>query len=82
MEQMIQNLRCRWHSTGHYAISTIYDEEVISCVTTNMLAIDAACDDGYDLTVDPDRYYESQEQAKRALVEEILRKNGIKVKED
>lgn len=62
---------------GHFEL-TLYDleaDEEVKVVTTNALAIDAAFDDDYNIHAanpDNDLFFESQEQAQNALINEIL----------
>lgn len=77
MKNLIQTLRSTKTGHGHFSISIEVDGQVFKTTTTNTMAIDAAFDDCYDDEDNSDRYYDSQEEAKEVLVNEILIANEI-----
>jgi len=62
---------------GHFYITVEIDGETFGTTTTNTLAIDAGFDDDYDMEDNSGRYYESQEEARDALIDEIKRNNDL-----
>lgn len=77
MKNLIETLRSKKLGYGHFIISIeLYGKE-FKTITTNAMAIDAAFDDCYDDEDNSGRHYNSSEEAKKALVNEILRANGI-----
>ena len=79
MKNLIETLTATKTGYGHFKISIKIDGQEYTTTTTNTMAIDAAFDDCYDDEDNSGRYYESREEAKVALVDEILRKNGIEL---
>lgn len=78
MKNLVETLSKRFYSTGHFLISIEKDGKELKTVTTNTMAIDAAFDPYYDEDDNNnDRYYKSSFEAKKALVDEILRNNEI-----
>jgi hypothetical protein len=75
MKEIIKSLEKRFKSYGHFTISIVKDGKVLSTVTTNTMAIDAAFDKYYDDNDNSDSYYESREEAQIALVDEIISAN-------
>ena len=73
----LDTLRIQKKGYGHFRIECEINEEVYSCITTNTTAIDVADDCHYDMEDNSDRYYESQEEAQQALIDEIKRKNYL-----
>jgi phage-related protein len=71
----METLRKQKTGAGHFRISIEIDDEILSAITTNTLAIDAAFDDCYDDCDNSKRYFESRLEAQTELVNEILRKN-------
>ena len=73
MKNLIETLTGKKTGNGHFSVSIELDGEVYSTITTNTMAIDAAFDDCYD---DQDRsgsFYRSRNEAREALITEILR---------
>lgn len=79
MEKLIKTLRKEFAGHGHFNISIEMDGKEFKTTTTNTMAIDAAFDDCYDDENNSEMYYEDREEAQEALVNEILRKNDIKI---
>ena len=85
MQSLIETLYGVKSGYGHYKISIdvratlLRDGHVLSTVTDNMLAIDAAFDEYYDDEDNEGRFYESREEAQEALVNEILNSNKVDV---
>ena len=59
---------------GHYKITAEIDNEELSCITTNTLAIDCLGEDEIYF-IEDNRYYGSSEEAEQALLDEIKIKN-------
>lgn len=57
---------------GQWVISAEVNNRILSTTTTNSMAIDCAFDNDYDFC---DGFYESQDQAKLALLNQIIRDN-------
>lgn len=68
-------LRFRPISAGYYIITAEINNRILATTTTNSMAIDAAFDDTYDLYHNEDKFYETQEQAKQTLINQIIRDN-------
>lgn len=79
MKNLINTLEKKQTGYGHFSISIRLKGETIKTTTTNTMAIDAAFDDCYDDQDNSGRYYESQEEAREVLVDEILRNNDIEL---
>ena len=77
MKTLINTLRTRKTGYGHFKIAVEINNEIVSTITTNTLAVDAAFDEDYDSQDNSQRFYESREQAQEALVSEILAANYI-----
>lgn len=76
MENLIDTLRKKQIGNGHYRITIeMPDGTIMSKVTTNTLAIDAAFDSCYNDTDNSGRYYLTREEAQMELVNEILETN-------
>lgn len=73
MESLRNSLEYGFRSHGHFNISITYKGNKLSTVTTNTLAIDSAFDD----EIEDGAYYESNEEAQDALIQEILIANDI-----
>jgi len=72
MENLIETLRFKISSYGHFKITIKVNDKELSTITTNACAIDAAFDDCYDDQNNSGRFYESRLEAQKALVNEIL----------
>ena len=72
MEKLIESLSYVKVGSGSFKISIDFDGNILEAITNNSLAIDALFnfDEGY---------YNSPEEAAKALVEEILRVNEVKL---
>lgn len=58
---------------GHWIISAEINDRFLSTTTTNSEAIDIAFDDNFTFE---DNFYESQEEAQQALLNQIIRDNA------
>jgi len=72
----MENLKFTKVGCGHFNIWIEIDGQILETTTTNSLAIDCAFDDTYDLYDNEDRFYESQEEARETLINQILRDNA------
>ena len=79
MKKLIETLRSKKTGYGRFSISIEMEGQVFKTTTTNTMAIDAAFDYCYDDEDNSGRYYESREEAQEALVNAILRTNGIEL---
>jgi hypothetical protein len=80
MKNLIETLKLKRNRFGKKKYATIeLNGKVIGATITNQLALDCAFDDDYDEQDNSGRIYESQEQAKLAIVNEILRQNLIEL---
>lgn len=74
-EDLIKRVDYGFRGHGHYNVTIRFRGKEYRCVTTNMMAIDAAGDDS--LAVDRDRYYTTQKQALLSLYNECKLKNDL-----
>lgn len=79
MRNLIETLRSKKTGYGHFNVSIEMDGKKLEATTTNTMAIDVAFDDCYDDNDNSGSYYESREEAKEALVNEILWANEIEL---
>jgi hypothetical protein len=80
MKNLIETLKLERNRFGKKQYATIeLNGEVIGATITNQLALDCGFDDDYDEQDNSGRIYESQEQAKLAIVNTILRQNLIEL---
>jgi hypothetical protein len=80
MKNLIETLKLDCNRYGEKRYATIeLSGEVMGATITNQLALDCAFDDDYDEQDNSGRIYESQEQAKLAIVNDILRQNLIEL---
>ena len=78
MKDLMKTLTHSQSGYGHSTILIIKDGSIVKGVTNNMPAVDAAFNDDYDLhAATPTRIYSSQDEAKQALVVEILNQNDM-----
>lgn len=75
MRNMIKTLSKKQTSHGRFDVYIEIDGKTLSASTTNTMAIDAAFDENYDDSDNTGRFFETREEAQKALVDEILRAN-------
>ena len=79
MESIKKTLRNKKTGHGHFQVSIEIKGKQYKTTTTNTMAIDAAFDDCYDDNDNNGRYYESREEAREDLINEIFRANNINI---
>ena len=79
MNNLVNTLRHKFAGRGHFEISIEIEGQEFKTITTDTMAIDCAFDDYYDDEDNSGRYYESQLEAQKSLVDEILRDNNIEL---
>lgn len=79
MKNLTQTLRAKKTGYNQFSISIEINGQSYRTTTINTMAIDVAFDDYYDDQDNSGRYYKSQEEAKEALINEILNDNQIEL---
>lgn len=75
MKAIRESLRFKKQGHGHYNVSLEIGNNKYSILTTNSMAIDAA----FDNYEEDGRFYETQEEAQDALINEIFRANDLDI---